>query len=162
MEHLDLEIRYEADETRATPGRLTGTLLTYGERAGDRAEMFSRGALYWPDSGIVLNAQHNRQSPILRTLPVIDGDSLRIDAALPNTTAGRDAAENLRGENPLYTGLSVEFRAERESRRGGLRVIERAFMPRAALVDSPSYRGSTVEVRELRYWNLDREILRWL
>ena len=28
----------------ASPGRLTGTLLTYGERANDRPELFERGA----------------------------------------------------------------------------------------------------------------------
>ena len=160
MEHLDLEIRFEEDDTRATPGRLTGVLMTYEQRAKDRPELFSRGALYWPDDGIVINESHNRKAPILRTLPTIDGDVIRINAALPNTTRGRDAAEGVRER--VYGGLSVEFRSDKETFRGGLRIVQKAFVPRAGLVDSPAYGDSIVELRERRYWHIDTEALRWL
>ena len=43
--------------------------------------------------------------------------------------------------------MSVEFYAEKETRRGGIREILRAYVPRAGLVDTPSYAGSLVEVR---------------
>ena len=44
-------IEWRADESRQSPGRIVGTLMTYGERAKDRAEMFADGALHWAESG---------------------------------------------------------------------------------------------------------------
>ena len=61
---LVFEIRQADDPSRDSPGRLVGTLLVYEERARDRPEVFSRGALTWPKEGIVINEQHNRQAPI--------------------------------------------------------------------------------------------------
>ena len=48
MDLITCEIRFAEDETRQTPGRLVGTLLTYGERASDRPEVFD------PDSHALL------------------------------------------------------------------------------------------------------------
>ena len=62
-------VELRADETRQGPGRLVGRILRYGERAIDRAELFERGALSWPDDGVVLNRQHARGAPIMRVLP---------------------------------------------------------------------------------------------
>ena len=45
-------IEFREDETRQSPGRIVGSLLTYGKRARDRAEMFKPGALHWPAGGI--------------------------------------------------------------------------------------------------------------
>ena len=164
MDNLLCEVRFEIDESRQSPGRLTGTLVTYEVRAKDRPELFKRGALAWPDAGIVINEQHNRQAPIVRAVPFLEGDALRIDAKLPDTQRGRDVAVNMRGENPLYTGLSVEFYARQESRRAGVREIRQALLSAAGLVDSPSYGDSLAEVREKSgpFWTLDREMLRWL
>ena len=145
-ESLLIEVRYADDETRASPGRLVGTLLTYGEQARDRPELFTRGALEWAEDGIVINEQHNRQAPILRAIPFVEGDEVRIDQHFPNTQRGRDAATNLR--EGVFTGLSVEFGALAEGRRGNLREIRRAVLTGAALVDRASYRGSTVEIRQ--------------
>ena len=77
--------------------------------------------------------------------PFVEDGAVKISAPLPNTTAGRDAAENIR--TGVWTGLSVEFQAELEKREGGLRRIEKAFLAGAALVDTPSYGDSLVEVR---------------
>ena len=144
----DSEIRctleYRADETRETPGRLTGVLLVYERRARTRPEMFARDALSWPAGGIILNRQHNRSQPIARFTPEVRGDQLVVDIPLPDTMAGRDAATEVR--NRTLTGLSVEFGCFRESRRGGLRVIERGELRGAGLVDSADY-GNDVEVR---------------
>ena len=158
MESLLIPIEYRADATRESPGMLSGVLMTYGARANDRPEMFEAGAFHWRESGIVIREQHNRQAPIVRAIPYLEGRELRINAPLLNDTRGRDIAVAMQGDNPLYTGLSVEFRAERETRRNGLRVITRAFLDGAGLVDTPSYLSSTVEVREgladLRPWSV--------
>ena len=74
------------------------------------------------------------------------GDQVVLDAPLPDTTAGRDAAAEIR--SGLLPGLSVEFRATRERMAGGVRRIRSALLTGAGLVDSPSYSGSTVEVRQ--------------
>ena len=146
MDELVFEIRQADDPTRESAGRLWGVLLRYEERARDRPEVFARGALSWPKEGIVINEQHNRQAPILRAIPYIDGDEVKIDAAVPNTARGRDAVTNIRAG--VLTGLSVEFRSKAEGRRGNLREIRSAILGAAALVDTGAYSGSTVEVRE--------------
>ena len=144
MSEIRCSIELRADESRQSPGRIVGTLMTYGERAKDRAEMFADGALHWPDGGIILNEQHARTAPILRFVPEIEGKEVRIDVPLPDTQRGRDAATMIR--NGTMTGLSIEFRSEAEGRASGMREIRRAVLAAAALVDSPSY-GTSVEVR---------------
>ena len=94
---------------------------------------------------MVLRRQHVRQSPILRFVPQLRGNALVIDAKLPNTSAGRDAASEVR--SGLFTGLSVEFTAKQEENRGGIRTILAGELHGAGLVDSPSYSGSRVAVR---------------
>ena len=141
-----VEIREDAE--RGGPGRLFGTLLTYGERAADRPELFADGALSWPADGVVLRRQHVRAAPIMRVIPELCGAALVIDTALPDTNAGRDAAAEIR--DGLFRGLSVEFRAERQRHAGGVRRIERGRLVGAGLVDTPSYAGSRVEVRKRR------------
>ena len=144
-------IELRADDTRQSPGLLEGVLLTYETRASDRPELFKRGALRWAESGIVLNEMHNRQAPIVRFIPTVDGDEVRVSVPLPDTQRGRDAATMIR--NGTMKGLSVEFRAEREEHVGGVREIRRATLGGAGLVDSPSYGGSGVEVRGQKFGN---------
>lgn len=138
-------IELRADASRESPGRIVGTLLTYGERASDRAEVFEAGALSWPENGIVLNRQHSRSAPIMRVVPEIRGQSVVIDAPLPDTSAGRDTAAEVRAG--LFNGLSVEFKAIEQRFVGGVRKIGRAVLRGAGLVDAPSFTGSVVEVR---------------
>lgn len=138
-------VEVREDATRMSPGRLTGTLLTYGERANDRPERFERGSLRWPDEGIVVREQHNREAPIVRVKPVLQGDRIVVDQALPDTQRGRDAAVSIR--EGLLTGLSVEVVVESERYEGELRTVQRARLVGAGLVDDASYSGSTVEVR---------------
>ena len=145
----DLEIRcgieLRADDDMASPGRVVGTLIRYGERSGDRPEVFAPGALRWPPEGIVLRRQHNRTAPITRIVPEVRDGAVVLDAPLPDTQAGRDAATEIR--SGLLTGLSIEFRALRQNYAGGVRNVTDALLAGAGLVDSPSYRGSRVEVR---------------
>ena len=145
MDTLLMEVRAADDETRQSPGRIVGTLLTYGERAQDRQEMFEAGALRWPALGFNVNEQHNRQAAVARVIPYLDGNAIKIDAPVPDTQRGRDALTNIR--EGVYTGLSVEFYAEREEYRQSMRVIKRGILGGAALVDVPSYGASLVEVR---------------
>ena len=137
-------IEYRDDATRESPGRLTGTILTYGQRAKDRPEVFEKGALTWPADGVVLNRQHARGAPIMRVIPEVRGEALVIDQALPDTLAGRDAAAEVR--QGLMRGLSVSFQAVRDEYRAGVRRIKSAGMTAIGLVDSPSY-DAPVEVR---------------
>ena len=139
---MSVEIR--EDEGRLGPGRLFGVVMPYGKRASDRAELFEQGALTWPESGIVLNRQHSRKSPIMRVIPVVEGNEVLIDQRLPDTQAGRDAAAEIK--QGLFKGLSVEFKSLRESVSGGIRRISSAMLRGIALVDSPSYK-TAVEVR---------------
>ena len=148
MDELRCKIEVREDESRESPGRLVGVLLRYGEVASDRKEVFEKGSLSWPESGIIINRQHSRKSPIFRVLPTVQGDSVVIDAQLPDTTAGRDIAAELRADPPLFTGLSVEFRAVRQRYEKGLRRISKAVLSAAAIVDSPSFSGSNVELRQ--------------
>ena len=146
-DEIRCSIECREDETRRGPGRIVGRILTYGERALDRAELFETGALTWPSDGVVLNRQHARHSPIMRFTPTLVGDELRIDQALPDTTAGRDAATEIRGG--LMRGLSVSFQAGKQSFAGGVRRISSAAMTAVGLVDDPSY-DAPVEVRARR------------
>ena len=161
MESLLVPIEYRQDETRESPGLLAGVLMSYGSKASDRPEMFEMGAFHWRESGIVIREQHNREAPIVRAVPFMKGKELRIEIGLPNTTRGRDVAASMREASPLYGGLSVEFRAEQETRRDGLRVITKAFLDAAGLVDNPSYLTSTVEVRAASTF-VARKVYLWL
>ena len=82
----------------------------------------------------------------MRFTPEARDGKVMIDAALPDTQRGRDAATDIRGG--LYRGLSVEFRAVEERMVAGVREVRRATLAAAALVDSPSYPASGVEVRK--------------
>ena len=144
---LSIPIEWREADDRHGPGHLRGTLIRYGERALDRAEMFAEGALRWPADGVVLNRQHSRQAPILRFMPRIEGREVIVDVDLPDTTAGRDAAAEVR--QGLLRGLSVEFRPVKQAYEGGVRVVREALLTAAALVDSPAYRAP-VEVRHQR------------
>ena len=146
MEQLVFEIRQEEDQSRQSPGRLLGTLMNYEERAKDRNEIFVRGALTWPEDGILVNWNHDRSKPLLRAIPFEEDGAVKIDAPMPNTALGRDALTNIREK--VFSGMSIEFRSKSEGRRGNLREIRSAILGAAALVDTGAYSGSTVEVRE--------------
>ena len=156
MREIRCAIELRADESRQSPGRITGTLLTYGKRASDRPEVFADGALRWDDGGVILNEQHNRQAPIMRFVPTVDGREVRIDAPLPDTSRGRDTATMIR--DGTMTGLSVEFAADDEGMRGGVREVRKAKLLGAAVVDDASYTGA-LEVRER---DKARRLPRWL
>ena len=145
MDELRCALEWRADESRASPGRLVGTLIEYETRAVDRAEVFRAGALEWPADGVILNLSHDRRQPLIRFTPTVDENRVMVDLALPDTSRGRDAAVMVR--NGTLRGLSVEFRALAEGRRGELREVQRASLHGAALVDDGAF-GNRVEVRD--------------
>ena len=141
----EIRCAVEIREVEGKPPRMVGVLMPYGERAVDRAEVFEPGSLSWAEGGIVLNRQHSRQNPILRFSPTESEGRLTVDEVLPDTSAGRDAAAEIR--SGLFKGLSIEFRAVRQTIVAGVRRISEAVLSGAALVDTPSY-PATVEVRQ--------------
>ena len=144
-DRIDVEIRFKEDESRQSPGILTGTLMTYETRASDRPETFEQDSLEWADDGIVIYEQHNPHAPIVRAIPFVEGREVKINTPFPNTTRGRDAAVNLR--EGVLKGLSVEFKAVRQSFRSGVRSISKAMLRGAGLVVEPAYTDSLAEVR---------------
>ena len=146
MDEVRCSIELRADSAHAGPGRLTGTLITEGEQANDRREVFTPGAITWNTSeGIVLRRQHSRAAPIARIFPRREGNTIIVDEALPDTASGRDCAQEVRAG--LFKGLSVEFVSQQEKFAGGLRRIGGALLKGAGLVDTPSYTSSVVSVR---------------
>ena len=145
MDEIRCAIELRADDSRQSPGRLVGKLIEYERRAVDRPEMFAAGALTWPADGVILNLSHDRKQPVLRFTPELRGNAVMVDVALPDTTRGRDAAVMVR--NGTLRGLSVEFRSHEEGQRDGMRLVRRAALHGAALVDDASY-GNGVEVRD--------------
>ena len=148
MSEIRCALEVREDTTREHAGILTGTLLTYGERASDRPEQFEAGALSWPADGVVLREQHDRKQPLARFTPTVEGNEVRVAIPLPDTQRSRDALTNVRAG--VFRGLSVEFRAVSERYEAGVRVITAAALGGAGLVDDPSYKGSRVEVRDKR------------
>ena len=145
MDEIRCALELRADDTRAGPGRLTGTLIVEGEQASDRRELFMPGALTWPPEGIVLRRQHARDKPITMIQPRREGNRIFVDENLPDTVAARDAAVEIRAG--MFKGLSVEFVSRREKFAGGLRRIGGALLKGAGLVDTPSYTSALVSVR---------------
>ena len=81
----------------------------------------------------------------MRAFPKTVGAEVRIDEQIPDSIQGRSIANELRAK--VFTGMSVEFSPLEESMDGDVRVVRRARLLAAAVVDSPSYSGATVEVR---------------
>ena len=148
-----VELRDGGDDS---PGRLVGVLMRYGSTGERGRESFAPGSLRWPDNGIRIDLEHasapvkgSVQPPIMRAVPFVsdDGAEVRIDAPLPDTQAARDLAVLMRSDPPVYTGLSVEFHAARQSYPGGRRLISDALLKGAGLTDNPSYPDTSAEVR---------------
>ena len=160
-ENILIDVYFDSGDGYASPGRLTGILATYGEKASDRPDIFDHGSLVWDDGGFILNEQHNRQAPITRITPILDGDTLRVDHALPPTQRGHDMATLV--ADKTLTGLSVELdkASLRAQMRGGIRHITYAKISGCGLVDKAAFTGSTVEVHEHRQTN-DLGCLAWL
>ena len=148
---IPVELR-AADVGGSSPGRLVGVLLPLGRVAADRREVFAPGSVTWPHNGMRLLREHlGRQ--VMRFTPIEAGGELRIDAALPDTPEGREAAELVRSGQ--RAGLSIEFHAVDDAMVSGVREVRAAIVDAAALVDAGAYDQARAELRqraERRYW----------
>ena len=132
-------------EARMAGGDLHGTIISYGEIARDRPEMFLPGAFVSGLDTGALNLQHDREHVIAEQsngLTFTDTvRSLDLRAQLRP-----DSAEARLIRRKALQGLSVEFVALEDRRDNGLRVVSKAHFAGVALVDSGSYR-SNLELR---------------
>ena len=148
MKHFrDVEFRF--NEKKRT---LAGVLMSYGDvapRYQERMEPHAFGKVEEID--VVANLHHDPSKPIAKTrgggLSLSDnGDELRFELAVPDTTDGRDALALI--ESGIITGASVEFFSKRERMEGQVRVIESAELVGFGLVTRPAYKKTNVAARE--------------
>ena len=151
-------------ELRAEGKKLSGVVMRYGETAPLGRAALHRGGTakretFAPDSlrpaeSVSLNIDH---LPLV-SLAYHPGGGLRMksgrdaftfEADLPPIPATAVALRELRAGR--LSGISVEFHAEAERRRGDMRIVEAGAVVGIALTGSPVYRGSTVELRRRHY-----------
>ncbi len=150
-----IETRYFEVRADEENGRLlSGVAVRYGDIAripGIGREAFEAGAFgNLAEADVVLTSHHERSRPLARTggggLVLEDGaGELRVIAELPNTREADDTLTLVRSK--VLRGLSVEFGTIRETRRGGVRMIQTARLFRIGVVDTGAYPQSTVEAR---------------
>ena len=147
-----VERRAALGEIRVEGRRLSGIVMKYGETSPSHRERFAPGAIRMAAT-VHLDLAHDRER-VIAFMP--DGglelaggdDALELVAELPAIPAADRALEEIR--TGKTTGLSVEFRAVKESRDGDVRVIEDAILSGIGLVSAPSYGGARVEARARR------------
>ena len=138
----------ELREADGDAPRLHGTIITEGSAArGGRAEVFRIGSLDWPSNGVAIRAEH-LGAPETRAIPVRqpNGEIQIAARATPGLRAAYEAGRR---------SLSIEFRSvSEETTIAGVREIQGALLEGAALVRSPEYDGTGVEIRrsERRRW----------
>ncbi len=138
-------------ELRAEGRRLFGTILKYGEVSPSHQERFLPGAFSLdPVTTRWLDYRHDRTRVLAHTegggLTLRDSsEALLLEAELPNLPLSERALGEI--ASGVLQGLSIEFRAERESRDGSVRVVEKADLAGIGLVASPSFPASRVETR---------------
>ena len=145
----EVERRAAIGEIRVEGRKLTGTVLRYGEVSPSHKERFAPGSIRMAGP-VHLDLSHDRERVVAYQpgggLELVDGDaSLELTAELPPIPAADRVLDEIR--TGKVTGLSVEFRAVKERRVDGVRVIEEAELSGVAIVARPSYQGSRVEAR---------------
>ena len=127
--------------------------MKYGEVSASHRERFEPGAFRMADS-VVLDLAHNREKALAWSpgggLELSDrGEALELTAELPPIAAADRALDEIRAGTA--TGLSVEFRALKESHINGVRVIEEAELSGVGIVSRPSYEGARIEARARKH-----------
>ena len=154
----EVERRAALGEIRVEGRRLSGVVIRYGEVSPSHRERFEPGSIRMADV-VHLDLGHDRERVIAYMpnggLELAGGDdAIELAAELPPIPAADRALEEIRAGKT--TGLSVEFRAIKETRAGGVRVIEEAILSGVGLVAQPSYTGSRIEARARKHGRLPR------
>lgn len=141
--------RILAGEVRAEGRTLSGLVMPYGERAGDRAERFEPGA-FIREQNTWLDLDHDPSRVLAwegAGLTLQDGpESLRMSAKLAHIPLADLALQSVRDGS--RRGLSVEFRSLEERQESGLRVISRALLRGIGLVRAGAY--TSAQITEIR------------
>ena len=150
----EVERRAALGEIRVEGRKLTGTVMRYGEVSPSHKERLLRMA-----DVVHLDLNHDRERAVAwhpgGGLELADrGEALELSAELPPIPAADRALDDIR--TGKATGLSVEFRAVKESRVDGVRVIEEAELSGVGLVALPSYEGSRIEARARKHGRFAR------
>ena len=129
----------EVRESETGP-MLHGVLIQEGRAASVRPEVFAPLSLVWSSDGVAIRAAH-RGAEVARAIPTREANGeIRIEtpasaALVAAFTEGRRF-------------LSIEFHALQESKSAaGVREIQKAYLPGAALVSDPEYKQARAEVR---------------
>ena len=119
---------------------LHGVLIQEGRAASVRAEVFAPLSLVWSAGGIALRAEHLGAEDS-RAIPTREPNG-EIRIAAPASPA------LVAAYNEGRRHLSIEFHSLKETRSAaGVREIQSAFLPGAALVAEPEYKQARAEVR---------------
>ena len=144
METLNCPVEVRESETGP---QLVGVLIQEGRAASVRAEVFAPLSLVWASEGVAIRAAHLAAEDS-RAIPTRHSNGeIRIAApASPALVAAFNEGRRF---------LSIEFHSLKETRSAaGVREIQSAFLPGAALVAEPEYKQATAEVRakQRRVW----------
>ena len=102
----------------------------------------------WPADGVLLREMHEAATPDCSLYSGGDRNRSPRQDPVYRTQRCRQGCGPGRMSWPVcYQGLSVEFKAIRETMRSGVRLIQAAVLTGAGLVDSGAYAAATVEAR---------------
>ena len=104
---------------------------------------------------MIANRMHNRDQPLgwsdTEYLTIVDNEErMTAELILPNTTAGRDAAEELSPKRRMLRGLSLEFITTKDDTDyRDHRVVMEGRMFGFGVVDKPAYGESLVKMKQV-------------
>ena len=147
---VSVELR-ESEADDDSPGTLAGLILPVGRIAADRREVFVPNSATFPGDGVRLLLEH-RGRTVMTFEPVAVEDGYHIEAVLPNSRLGSEAAEHVRSGK--RAALSIEFKATDSVTVSGVREVRSALIEAAALVPSGAYEQARAELRgrARRWW----------
>ena len=150
-ESLIVSVELRASETDDSPGTISGQFLPIGRIASDRREVFTPGSVLFPSDGVKLLISHGGEV-IMMFEPIVVEDGYNVEAVLPSSPSGIQAAELVR--TGTRSALSVEFRCLEAEIVSQVREVRSALVEAAALVPSGAYEQARAELRgrELRWW----------